>query len=158
MTSTGVLMPESHVDPDTSRAAQCPQISTDTIPNVNTFDPNPPASDAARDLQPLTNATPGSNVVDPNPPSPMAAQHPSTSVMPSLDMVDPKPPLPVTIASKAQSDTSADISTLSAVETTGDGSLANPGSFIPSVPSDRSPSEKKKSSAILRPGPANTAR
>ncbi|KIM91759.1 hypothetical protein PILCRDRAFT_871 [Piloderma croceum F 1598] len=151
-TSTGVLMPESHVDPDASRAALCPQISTNTIPNVNTFGPNPPASDVTRDLQPFTNAMPSSDVVDPNPPSPKAAQHPSTSVMPSLDMVDPKPPLLDTIASKAQSNSSADISTLSTVETTGD------GSFISSIPSDRSPSEKKKSSVILHPGPANTAR
>jgi hypothetical protein len=160
-------MPESHVDPDASRAAQRPQMSTDTIPNINTFGPNPPASDAARNLQPFTNALPGSNVVDPNPPSPKAAQHPSTGVIPSLDIVDPELPFPDTVASKARSDTSADISILSGVETTGNGSLANPtmeslpsvpASSIPSVPSDHSPPEKKKTSTILRPGPANTAR
>jgi hypothetical protein len=124
-------------------------------------------SDAGRDLQPFTNATSGSHVVDPNPPLPKAAQRPSTGEMPSLDIVDPKPLLPDTVIPIAQPDTSADISTLSAAESAGNGSSANKipeplpyasGSIVPSVPSNHSPPDKKKNPGILRPGPANTAR
>jgi len=165
MTSTGVLMPESHVDSDPPRAAQHP-MSTDTVPS-STLGPNLPVSDAGQDLQPFTDVTSGSHVVEPNPPLPKAAQHPSTGEMPSLDIVDPKPLLPDAVIPIAQPDTSADISTLSVAESAGNGSSANKipeplpyvsGSIVPSVPSNYSPPDKKKNPGILRPGPANTAR
>ena len=93
-------------------------------------------------------------------------QCPSASMMPSSDVVDPKLTSPDAVASMAQPN-KVDTSTPSAVEAVGNGSsvgpiieppLSAPESFIPPVSSYCSPPKKKKSSAILCPGPTVTAR
>jgi hypothetical protein len=152
------------------------------MPSTNGPDPNSPTSDAAQDLELFTIATSGS---DADPPLFNATQHPqqSTSAMPTMDAIHPKPPSPDTtqdpqhatdatsgvntVVSTVQSDASIDVSTLPTAEADGNGSSVNPiteflppmpGSLVSSLPSNHSPPEKKKSSGVLCPGPANTAR